>query len=44
MKLDAAPQPPGDEPLPLTFRFVMFLGIAILLGWIAMFCLLVSRW
>jgi hypothetical protein len=33
-----------DEPLPLTFRFVMALGIAIVIGWFAMFALLASRW
>jgi hypothetical protein len=44
MTVEGVPQPTGDEPLPLTFRFVMFLGIAILLGWIAMFWLLASRW
>jgi hypothetical protein len=33
-----------DEPLPLTFRFVMALGIAIAVGWALMFWLLASRW
>jgi hypothetical protein len=33
-----------DDPLPLTFRFVMVLGVAILVGWFLMFALLASRW
>ncbi len=35
---------PEDDALPLTFRFVMGLGIAIAIGWFAMFLLLASRW
>ena len=34
----------AEEPLPLTLRFVLFLGAAITIGWFAMFALLQSRW
>jgi hypothetical protein len=34
----------GDEPLPATLRFVFAIGIAIALGWFAMFALLRARW
>jgi hypothetical protein len=40
----AIPPRVDDEPLPITFRFVMALGILIVAGWIAMFVLLASRW
>jgi hypothetical protein len=40
----ATPPRADDEPLPVTFRFVMALGIFIVAGWAAMFLLLASRW
>jgi hypothetical protein len=33
-----------NEPLPLTFRFVIAFGICIAVGWALMFWLLASRW
>jgi hypothetical protein len=40
----ATPSKQGDEPLPITFRFVLILGSTIAVGWAAMFWLLASRW
>jgi hypothetical protein len=33
-----------DDPLPLTLRFVMVIGVLILVGWFLMFMLLQARW
>jgi hypothetical protein len=38
------PLKPNDEPLPQTMKFVLGLGAAIAIGWMAMFLLLASRW
>lgn len=35
---------PGQEPLPATVRFVTILGVVIVVGWAAMFWLLLRRW
>jgi len=40
----AIPPRADDEPLPVTFGFVMALGIFIVVAWFAMFLLLASRW
>jgi hypothetical protein len=37
-------EPLGDEPLPATAIFVFTMGILFLIGWVAMFALLRSRW
>ena len=41
-----APQPeaPHDEPLPATLAFVLTLGALLLIGWFAMWALLLHRW
>jgi hypothetical protein len=36
--------PRRDEPLPATAIFVFTMGIAILVGWFALFALLRARW
>ncbi len=41
---ETSPDPTADEPLPLTLRFVLALGIFILIGWFCMFALLQARW
>jgi hypothetical protein len=37
-------EPQRDEPLPATLIFVFSIGIAILIGWFAMWALTVARW
>lgn len=37
-------EPAKDAPLPATLAFVFTLGGFILIGWIAMFVLLATRW
>jgi hypothetical protein len=37
-------EPVHDEPLPATSKFVIFLGLFILIGWFAMYMLLRARW
>lgn len=39
-----SPESQIDEPLPQTLRFVIVLGILILVGWFLMFALLQARW
>jgi len=31
-------------PLPATFKFVMVMGVAFVIGWLLMFALLKGRW
>ena len=38
------PEAPQDEPLPATLTFVLMLGGLLLVGWLAMFFLLLHRW
>jgi hypothetical protein len=38
------PEAPQDEPLPATLAFVFALGGLLLVGWLAMFFLLIHRW
>lgn len=33
-----------ETPLPVTLRFTLVFGVAIAIGWFAMFILLRSRW
>jgi len=40
----SAIKPEADEPLPSTSRFVAFLGVFIVVGWVLMFLLLRARW
>jgi hypothetical protein len=37
-------EPPHDEPLPQTVRFVFAIGALILVGWCLMYLLLRARW
>ena len=39
-----SPEPRKDEPLPATLAFVLVMGSAILIGWLAMFVILKERW
>lgn len=44
--MSTTPRPQGsqDEPLPATLTFVLGLGALLVLGWLAMFALLLHRW
>jgi hypothetical protein len=44
MSTTERPQAPQDEPLPATLTFVLALGGLLLVGWLAMFALLIHRW
>jgi hypothetical protein len=37
-------EPHDDVPLPATLAFVLAMGAAILVGWLAMFAILKERW
>ena len=44
MSTSPQPEESHDEPLPATLTFVLILGATLLVGWLAMFFLLLRRW
>jgi len=44
MLVHMSTQQPKDPPLPATVQFVIGLGAFIVIGWILMFRLMLSRW